>query len=345
MQILDLVLSFALLMIGFSTIASGMTELLLRLLNSRTGNLANAVRSLAEDVLVPNAIKLLGDRAGLSEEEREKLVTELCTDLTRNPVYGRSARILPGWLKLPSTQMVDALSSEAFVQRLAKTSLGKLIADQDGAGRATVLNDMTLAFERYMATSAELFRKYANVAALLVAIVFAGAANIQLGPLVSYLRDNPAVVAQVIDQNDRFITMAENQTLSDSTLEAAVKEVSEQIDQLQSDFQLPIGWSVSGQNNPTVTLRGVLEWCINVLAAGLLIGLGAPFWYRVVQRISQFRLVAGAVAGQSDETVGSPKAASAAADPMARLKAHVDLFEASAQIEPGQTGKSVSAPT
>ena len=171
MQIVSLILAFSLLMIVFSTLVSGLVEVLLRLFGSRVKNLRNAVHIFCKEIVWPRYAEILGATA-----DDAPGIEALIDALTLNPVavsqdkaatqekptfldqlLGRATR---GWL--------DALSIEAFVQRLAKTDVGMAFKYQGDAFVTAQIQDFSLTFERYMAASAENFRKHAHYVTFVV---------------------------------------------------------------------------------------------------------------------------------------------------------------------------------
>ncbi len=307
MLILDIVLALALVMAAFSTVSSGLTELVLRLWPTRAGHLRSTMRNFIAEVLLPNYIEVKGGGYVFSVEDEKAVSDNVLYQLTKNPNHKPAES--PGLLSMPfvTRQYIDELSTEAFIERLAKSVIGKAFALEADDARAKRISAISLSYERFMAASAELYRKTANTVAIGVAIAFAFGSNIQFLEIVDHLRGNPEAIAEVIASDDQLLNTLD----PDDDYEAKVQALSGTID----DLPLPLGWGgVSGApvpvwQQPEESTDGTkfwFRWLIEVLASGLLIGLGAPFWYRAVKNISQVRFIAGSLVRTSPESVGEP---------------------------------------
>jgi len=343
MQILDIVLAFALLLVVFASIASAITELVLRAIRLKSRTLQSSISLFARDVIWPAYADLMVDRLPRGEQreiEKDRTIRELVHELTRNPTVETvaDARQRSPFLALFGTlglrlfsgvASVDKLSTEAFVQRFADTPSGAVFA-----GEAARLKTLTLAFERYMATSQERYRKRASIAAILVSIVFAGAANIQFGALVNHLRENPTAVESIIADGDEIVrrsNIAAEQSDAED-FKKSVEELSAQLKAVRDDYQLPIGWSTSNEDTAGAEWAAIL-WLLNVLISGLLIGLGAPFWYAVIKNIGQVRAVAGAISREDREMIAAHESTTDPLSTLERHQANVDLFNAAARSQ------------
>ncbi|MEO9514521.1 MAG: hypothetical protein ABJH45_18850 [Paracoccaceae bacterium] len=342
MATIEIILAFALLMVLFSTIASGFTEVLLRFYPARSANLEKALRRFSEDVLWPSYEETLGLEVGLLETTHDDVIEELVDELMRNEVQPKADySMIDKFLWWLSRYRIDELSTEGFIERLANTRVGMAFSDEPAEKREARITYLSLTFERYMAVSSEHFRKHANALAFVISIFLAVGGNISVSKLVQHLRDNPEVVAEVIEQQEEIL--AEIKEIPDALdgaekLEDAIndyKELSKAFKSAQTDFKLPIGWEFYPYGDlmrPEPEANATfLIWIIEVLIAGVLIGLGAPFWYRIVKNISQIRRLAGSVGGRSPESVGDVASPKHDNEAIARAAGHVALFDASAQ--------------
>lgn len=128
MLILDFLLAFAILMVAFSTIVSGLVEVLTRLLNLRSRNLRSSLDGYLESVLWPTLLAADGDAP-----PKRATLAGLRDHLTRNMAVpeGLSRRSGPVEMlsKLGSKPWIESLSPEALVQRLAETDLGQRLRE------------------------------------------------------------------------------------------------------------------------------------------------------------------------------------------------------------------------
>lgn len=346
MQLIEVILAFALLMVLFSSIASGFTELVLRVLPARSLNLRKAVRRFSEDILWPNYRDALAGGAVISATEKNAIIDRVTDDLTRNLTQpSPDAKVLDRLLSWQGRYWIDALSTRGFVERLAKSELGTVFAQEEADVRAARLRDISLSFERYMAMSAELFRKYAGLTAFAVSIFLAGFGNIHLGRVVEHLRQNPEVVALINAQEDEIAALEGQQadvvpdTVTSDELAARVDALRHELAGIQATYELPIGYDYYpyGDKLPYPhedgAARGAM-WTFHIIISGLLIGLGAPFWYRVVRNIGQIRASARAVVESSEELVSGAGSAQSLID---TAQAYADLFDTVAQLSKQRT--------
>jgi len=332
-DIIEAVLAFALLMVAFSTVASGLTETVNRLLALRKLNLRIALRKFLHDIVWPNYVSAVRAKGGnVDGASRRRTLETLLDTLTRNMVAESNLWTPTGFGYYWTSRLwVDELSPEAFMERLAKTEVGQATLRLDEADRRATIADFTLSYERYMAASQELYRKTARQIAFVVAIVLAIAANIHLGRLVVYLRDNPEAVQEIVSNEEEIVRIYETlqasagEDVDDEALEQIALEIEETraaLETVRVDYNLPIGWQYwpygddevialePGDTTPPVASglpdypKRFLAWLAQVILAGILIGLGAPFWYQIVRKVGQSRAIGASLGLSRPESVG-----------------------------------------
>jgi hypothetical protein len=196
MELLTAVAAFAVAMILFSTLVTGVVEIVIRLLALRAGTLAEAVTMMARQDVVP-MLKRLGIATDATTEAR------IVCALTRNPALGTenlgSCEPSGAWLApRESRRRIDALSTFALLQRLAKTDVGRELAGKAEAQLRPALLDTQRTFERYAAASRELFRKRAQTLSFAVAIVVAFGLNVDATRLFQHLAQSRETREQLI---------------------------------------------------------------------------------------------------------------------------------------------------
>jgi hypothetical protein len=102
-------------------------------------------------------------------------------------------------------------------------------------------------------------------------------------------------------------------------LKGSVGELKKAVDDAKK-LGLPIGWSQGGLfNAKDMEPMGGFVWFLTTVITGLLIGLGGPFWFDIVKRLSVVSQVTGALIrpppGQKAGGDGNGPAKSAAAAP------------------------------
>jgi hypothetical protein len=322
MDILLAAMAFAVLMIVFSTVVTGITETFLRVSGYRAQVLAASVlRFLKNDPNVANFVKKKGlaGNPDIPEDDLEKVARQLTfnhalTDASTIDKIGGLIARYTGRYK------VDTLTTYSFLQRLATTDLGRAIAKR---GEEHVLRGLTIGFERYVAASNEVFRKNAQATTMVLSIVFAFLFNIDAVRLFEHLLQNnettEALIAQANDRiDDNKAALAKFQaTLADDTsteqgdaiedIQAASNEAVEAMTALRTETGLPIGFDYypygstdcKPERGCDIVSGWFLLWAFQVLLAGFLIGLGGPFWYRVFASLSHVVQVLRSIRGEA----------------------------------------------
>ncbi|MBR9765236.1 MAG: hypothetical protein GYB53_17380 [Rhodobacteraceae bacterium] len=341
MLILDFLLAFAILMVAFSTIVSGLVEVLTRLLNLRSRNLRSSLDGYLETVLWPSLIAATG--GGAAPDKRATLAA-LRDHLTRNMAVpeGLSRRSGPVEMlsKLGSKPWIERLSPEALVQRLAETDLGQRLQETVFETAPERFDALMLGFDRYMALSSERFRRNSNLLVFLVSLVFAFGAQVHFLNLVRGLQENPKTIEALIESQDKILgsyivaqggsggpdrapdvapdgSEAVPGALEEiGALQKMLAERQADVDLLRAKYALPIGapMTVLPACDAETSRRARLAcrwqnagtwglWQLNVLLSGLLIGLGGPFWYKVTRQLSQARILGGTLSEKANETI------------------------------------------
>ncbi len=333
---LTAVAAFAVAMILFSTLVTGVVEIVIRLLALRAGTLAEAVTMMTRHDIVP-----LLKRLGIATDDLTE--ARIVCALTRNPALCTrelgTCEPSAAWLApRESRRRIDALSTFALLQRLAKTEVGRDLAGKAEAQLRPALLDIQRTFERYAAASRELFRKRAQTLSFAVAIVVAFGLNVDATRLFQHLATSGEAREQLL-ANAEAITaanvaararleaaLAAPQDLGTPAtpiepgatppsleeplrrLEASTSELRAEAKHLQA-YDLPIGFAEFPYSRDTwadKTTRDWIGWAVNVMLAGILIGLGGPFWFKVYTNLSQILPAIGALGGGSKELVSQP---------------------------------------
>lgn len=387
MQLLESALAFAVVMIVLSTVVTGIVELLLRLSGTREKNLENAMRALFQTVIWPRLKDPLIAAAGKAEAVvKQELTDSFLHDMMGNPV---GAVTEPGGRKgLPyfptrNENQVDKLSVLAFAERLGRTDVGKAILAEGEEQLDLLVNDFVRTFDRFGRAASEVFRKKARQTAIIVGILFALAANVDAGRIFTTLMNDPDLRTSLIDQVEEA-KEANDEALArlaklNAELEAGglqdeqSQEIKESIDELSTRMKaldatgLPIGHayfpycSDDPDSDPACTKADgrweytlqFARWFVLAVLAGVLIGLGGPFWFRVFSGLSQVfqalrslgigRGGKGENAGETEvdkETMPPP-------DKSAKPKDVIDAFKVAVRVHahrPGPRRRRVLSP-
>ena len=371
MQLLESALAFAVVMIVLSTIVTGIVELLLRLSGTREKNLENAMRALFQTVIWPRLKDPLIAAAGKAEAVvKRELTDSFIHDMMGNPVGAVSEP--GGKMGLPyfptrKENQVDKLSVLAFAERLGRTDVGKAILAEGEKQLDLLVNDFVRTFDRFGRAASEVFRKKARQTAMVVGILFALAANVDAGRIFTTLMNDPDLRTSLIEQveeakkaNDEVL--AEIAKLNAELDAAGLQE--EQSQQIKANFEafstrmealdatgLPIGHayfpycSGGAAGDPDCAKAAdwgdyaiqFARWVVLAILAGVLIGLGGPFWFRVFSGLSQvFQVMRSlGIGGAKGERAGDAdvdKETMPPPDKSAKPKDVIDAFKVAVQV-------------
>ena len=246
-----------------------------------------------------------------------------------------------------SGRRLGSLSLTAFMERLGGSEYGaRLMSEVSGGGDKAVewtLKDIAQKFDAFGHEASEYFESRARLLSVIVGFVLAFAINVNALALFDTFMRRPDVTQAVIAQG-QSVTAAYEQLQKDAEAiappaatappagaapapaptpdEAASQQ--QQVAELRKSVQaatdqaktavtglktagVPVGWTPQAQadfkESPKTALLGLF-------LGGLLIGLGAPFWYRTVQTLTGLRGTA-----RDDKDKLAPAAAATPAPP------------------------------
>jgi len=258
MAMLEAAMAFAVVMIILSTIATGVTELILRVLGLRQAGLRRALNRLYKDIIQPRLAPELADLARQSAEagDTTRAPERFRRDMQRNPAARSHGT---GFLNFfTGESRVDVLSVVAFAQRLGKTDVGQAVLAQGEEQIELLVQDFTRSFDRYATAAREAYRRNAQVWAMIVGILVAFAVNADAVRIYTTLADNPEIRQGLVNYADEAKKEYDD---AQKKLNAALEEIQGEnndakiaslIEDAKSafrkppeveEFQLPIGWS------------------------------------------------------------------------------------------------------
>lgn len=380
MEILESAMAFAVAMIIFSTVATGIVELIVRLFAFRERVLKKTLESLFETVIQPRLDKKLAElkaRGAANADQDDKQV--FIQRMTGNPAYADWRETPKRWWWPPRIMHaggIDALTTIAFAERLARTDIGKAIVEEARMEADALVTDFCRTFERFGRASSEVFRKWTHVTSIVVGVVLAFAVNIDAGRLLTTMIRDPDLRANLIAQAEsasaaNVAAVASLQAVreleeKDLLKEDQVRVIREKSAALLAEVAsarevgLPIGWGYFPYCGRTADATGTdaypdcdawkgLEswsaagefgrWLILTLVAGVLIGLGGPFWFRVFSSLSQVAQMLrslGVGGGKATRAEDAPKAA--ATETTAQPETVLDAFRVAAEAHAKSSG-------
>jgi hypothetical protein len=293
---LNAILAFSLAMIVFCTIVSALTEVVHELAKRREKGLRWMLTRLYVDVLEPYSRKL----TDVAVDAEKELESDFLERLAMNNASARGRNV-----------PLSSLAFNDFVERLADTNVGQrlytaLKAEAEGRGTQRIeamLADLGRAFARFESDATAHFAGWARWFTVMVSLVVAFALNVDAVRLFStFVADRNLTQAMLVRADEITVGLQAQHDHKDEakaqTLDAEAATLRQQI-QSTSALGLPIGiryfpWCQDdGSVDPACSAEkaNVLlwgRWFLSIAFAGVLIGLGGPFWFDVSSNLSQF---------------------------------------------------------
>lgn len=384
MNWLEAMLAFALTMVALSTLVTAVMEVFHRFARSREAGFQIMTEKLFDDVIWSRLqSRGATDQAKARGEFVLALTRNPVATTSIGAANGKSpgkvlAAIRTVWEFITNTfapARVAGMGVMEFMERFAGTEVGKALATEAEDYVSTAVNDLAQKFDRFSAGASELFYHKARAISVGVSIVLAFTINVDAVRLFqSYLHDQP-LRQRVIEKQEQFgekmreTTAALEKVASDPTAKVSKSEL-DAIEKRLADVQagigdlrtlgVPIGHDFypycSGENKDTRCPGEQDKWYKNpvkiawwswfgsVLLAGLLIGLGAPFWFDLASGLSKSLGVLKSL-GVGEKTKTEEKATSlAGADVPPRTP--VEAFKTAAAAEaPSSRPRAPLSPT
>ncbi|MEV8465840.1 hypothetical protein AB0T83_03480 [Fluviibacterium sp. DFM31] len=336
MEMLEVGLAFTVAMILFSSVVSALVETILRSMALRRRYVANSVRSMLRDLNARHGratfLQTARDKAGAGKGplDLDDWIEGMTDDLTCN--RSKWDPQVNNQIKSKDYKRVENLSLTGLATRMAENPLGEAIkagAPDDIARQRDQWNIVLRCYARHKALSSERHRIVANRTAVLVAIVFAFVFNVHAGRLVAHFSTSVDVREKLIANPEQIIADAQEAvsalnalgaeaTPQDKEVVEAFQVAASSLEPLTADGTLPIGakyypycdlFAKEGESRVCPPdNNGLVLWIVNVLLAGILIGLGGPFWYRVFDGLSNLTKILSSWKGTSKnrETLPPP---------------------------------------
>jgi hypothetical protein len=364
MQSLDAALAFAITMLVLAMVVTTLVETLHRIFGLREKGLALLLGNFYDRILTSrSAGASIGadDRRAFIDMmtiNRGPVGRAPMTALQRTlRVDARSEdRKFLNWIW--SGRRLGALSLVTFMERLGSSEYGgRLVTQASAAGDRAVewmLKDVAQKFEAFGVEASEYFEGRARLLSVIVGFVLAFAINVNALALFETFMRRPDVTQAVIDRGSEVTKKYEElqKQVTDAnaaipaagaatapppgtgdaeaqrqveaardSVQRAANDVSASISELRS-VGVPIGWTKAAaadyRRQPARTILGLV-------LGGLLIGLGAPFWYKAVQALSGVR---GAMRTTKDGPPSTAAPPQPAAGPTEVPRTPIDAFHA-----------------
>jgi hypothetical protein len=307
MQALDAALAFGITMLILAMVVTTIVETMHRLVGLREKGLALLLENFYDRILASRTAGALHD-----EDDRRAFV-EMMT-VNRGPV-GRAAFGGLHLNRLWSGRRLGSLGLIGFMERLGGSEYGATLMAQAATvgeqGVEWVLKDVAQKFDAFGREASEYFEARARLLSVLTGFVLAFAINVDALVMFETFMRRPDVTQAVIAKGEEVTKQyqasleelkkrattatAEGAPATTESQKAAVEGVraaADRADAALKDLQtlgVPIGWTAASWKTMTDLERPKI---FGILLGGLLIGLGAPFWYSAVQALTGVRRMA-----------------------------------------------------
>jgi len=312
MYALQIAIALAVSMLIFSTLATMVVEIFYKVSHLRQFGLKKMLEAFYETE-VKQRLQVMLAREGASVEKMPEFV-EKVTSMTGDS---------------------STLSTIEFIRRLADTEIGKRLAQRADSEVDDLIDDITDRYEDYGRKASQIFRRYSQIGNVLVSVIIALCLNLNAVTIFRTFQNNRELTQAIAGQAEQAMGAyqvqaallkasaqkdASKNTAMDSDIEdlqGSVREFRKAVDEAK-ELGLPIGWS--GEkffNSEDIKKMGWIVWILTTIFTGFLIGLGGPFWFDMVKRLSLVSQVTGALIrqppakGEGGSGTKSPKSAAA----------------------------------
>ena len=322
MYALQVALALAVSMLIFSTFCTMVVEIIYKLFHLRQRGLTKMLESFYEGEVKQRCRKLLAREGGTVEE-----MPEFVAKVTA------------------MTGGASTLSTIEFIRRLADTEIGKRLARRADREVEILIDDVVERYEDYGRSASHLFRRHSQISNAAVAVIVALCLNINAVTIFRTFQNNRELTQKIAGQAEQAVAAWEIQVelkktapaddASKTAADSDTKDIQGSLKELKDAFEkaqqlgLPIGWTGDTFFNiDDIKKMGWFAWIITTVLTGFLIGLGGPFWYDMVKRLTVVSQVTGALIRQppakdeSGDGAKPPKGAAAKIpeDPIAAFK-------------------------
>ena len=316
MALLDAALAFALTLAALATVVTILMEIAIRVVGLRKSDQVTLIKRLYDDHLAPSIGITTADAAARWDFVRKVL---------QNPLAGTAMAPSEQQQKFAGTRcspIYDEISVEHLLRRVMEMEQVKGAYNDTERALKERLTTLAQKYDEYRSAISTSFKCRAQFWSLILGIVVAVVMNVDGVRLFQTYLDNPEQTAEVVGKMDQILQNVEDtqKKLRDATAvevdKGTLDDMNKSLDRLGTQvtliqgFELPIGrlyYPYCGSirdaairatsSDPLCggkySAMDSLAWLIKAVVTGLLIGLGAPFWYDVAKRLAEVRRAFG----------------------------------------------------
>jgi hypothetical protein len=305
MNALQIALALAVSMLIFSTLATMVVEMLHKVLRTRRMGLRKMLSVFYESE-VKGRINGILSKDGTATEDLSEFI---------------------GKITLKSGD--SSVTTMEFIRRFADTEIGKCIARRADSQVNVLIDEIVETYEEFGRQASKQFRRYSQIGTIVVSIIVALCLNINILIIFQTFQSNEKLTRAVALQAEQAMatyqiqaellkTAMTNTDTDRSDLDDGIEDLKGNVQKFRDSVAaaqalgLPIGWS-DGEifNRKDIDRLGIVFWILTTMLTGFLIGLGGPFWFDVVKRLTPVSQLAGALVRQpAAKTDSGPSAVS-----------------------------------
>jgi len=319
--VLDIAIGMVFVYFLLSLLTVNITELIARIFALRSGTLYNAIRNLLADPKIGNELiekfwkhpliaTLSRNDAGLaigSGNGKASYIPANLFALALLEVIGEKVR--PGGALKTPDEVVFAVNGvgDAQLKRLLLAVIGA-----DG-NLQQIQQDLAKWFDQYMERVSGWYKRKAQAITLALALALAVMLNADSLAIFNALSTNPKLSTAAVDVATNLLkespspALTTTQPVTDTqTVVDLAKPMAEilRLEDTLAKLNLPITWAPADEKVPK-DLAGWFYKILGLLMTALLVSLGAPFWFDLLNRFVNLRS-----AGQVPEKASVPGSSS-----------------------------------
>lgn len=349
MQFLEAILAFTVTMMILSTIVSAIVEAIHAMFNQRAKGLELLIRHIYDEAILSRISP--GAPNHFSKEEFVQVMTGkrwLPVNQDSHPLNRLYFRLMK---KLRRIDKVDKLTTLEFFERLAETPVASAIVEKTQSTEnhklGVFLEDLAGKFEDYGECASEYFAKRSRLISVAVGFILVYCINFGVLEVFGTLLQNEQSRAVLVEQGQKLSQEwqakihSEIQTRGVEDPEALVKEAESAFQQgVQSlqKAQLQIGWQYAPWRVAQKSFWqwaqedfiNCLQWFFSVFFAGVLVGLGGPFWFDTYRKLSAIGALTRVFQSQVKSQASAPQTAQQTTD-TSRASLFANVFNTSHQ--------------
>ena len=312
MVLVDAALAFALTMAALATVVTILMEIALRFLGLKKKDQVRLLQRLFETEIAPK----------LPAEAKARLAGwDVVRKVMANPFAAKSmaeTAAAQGYVFGAAKGAYEWITPEHLLRRVLELEDIKAVLARSEAELRAGLRKLGQTYDLYRSALTAEFRRRAQLWSIIVGVILALAMNVDGVRLFQAYMKDPELTQQVVVQMEpilRNAAVAEAQRQEAAGQDA---QTPEQLDEavaraktqlaLVTGLQLPIGRDYfphcllaaeAAPGEPLCAASATRDagdfalWFIKAILTGVLIGLGAPFWYDVARRAAQIRQAFG----------------------------------------------------